>query len=312
MVTIYPIIKWVGGKTQIIEQVFETFPTEISHYYEPFIGGGSVLFELLNRLEDEKIKVKTINIGDFNKNLINLYNSIKNEPDKLIKYIRKFKNNYDESPNPEVSKDTRKKIEPFNTVKENKNTSKEYLYYHYRNMFNKIKDMDYKPAKKSALLIFLNKTSFRGVYRENSSGKFNVPFGNYLKLELFDEKNIRNCSRLFNKYSVQFTHTDFYSWNDKIKYDNKTFVYLDPPYYPINDTSFTSYTSDDFNLEQHKKIVSLCKTINNKKSKFALSNSDVSFIKDNLKQFNIKIINCKRQINSKNPGSTTNEVLINN
>ena len=87
---------------------------------------------------------------------------------------------------------------------------------------------------------------------------------------------------------------------------------MDPPYYPENDTSFTSYTAHNFNLEQHKNLIELCKHINTKKSKFVLSNSETNFIKDNLKEFNIKIINLKRQINSKNPGATTNEVLIYN
>jgi DNA adenine methylase len=311
MENIIPVIKWVGGKTQIMSDVFALFPKEISTYYEPFIGGGSVLFELLNRLERSEIKVTNIYISDINKNLIDLYNCIKNNKDDLLQYLHKFKKKYDQAPI-NNNNEKRKKIVIFKTMKENKEASKEHLYYFYRKIFNKLKMTNENTVKKSALFIFLNKTSFRGVYRENLSGFFNVPFGNYEKLEMFTTQNIKRCSELFNKYNVSFVNIHFINLIGKIKFDKNTFVYLDPPYYPENETSFTSYTSDDFNKEQHVNLTNLCKFINQKNSKFLLSNSDTKFIKDNLKEFHIKIINCKRQINSKNPGATTNEVLIYN
>ncbi len=308
---IKPIIKWVGGKTQILDVVFQKFPKQISNYYEPFIGGGSVLFELLNQLEKNTITVKTINISDINENLINLYNCIKYKPKKLLKILKKFKDAYDSAPI-NVKNKGRTTITPLEKLEDNVKKSKEHVYYFLRNQFNEFKNSTNKKTKRAALFIFLNKTSFRGVYRENSSGKFNVPFGNYNSLEMFDENNIINCSVLLNKYNVTFTNSDFNTIKETINYKKDTFVYLDPPYYPENETSFTSYTSNDFNLEQHKNLVELCKHIHTKKSKFLLSNSDTKFIKDSLKDFNIQIINLKRQINSKNPGATTNEVLINN
>lgn len=312
MENIIPVIKWVGGKTQIISDVFSLFPKEITNYYEPFIGGGSILFELLNRLERNEIKVKNFYISDLNKNLIDLYNCIKNNNNDLLKYLNKFKKKYDEAPINKNNDEKRKKIIVFKTMKENKEKSKEHLYYFYRKVFNKLKINNENIIKKSALFIFLNKTSFRGVYRENSSGLFNVPFGNYEKLEMFNTDNIKKCSELFNKYNISFVNINFINLVGKIKFDKNTFVYLDPPYYPENETSFTSYTADDFNKEQHINLINLCKFISQKNGKFLLSNSDTKFIKDNLKEFMIKIINCKRQINSKNPGATTNEVLIYN
>ena len=312
MVEIKPLIKWVGGKTQILDSVFDLFPKNISNYYELFIGGGSILFELLNRLEKNTITVQHIYIGDFNENLIDLYNSIKSNLDELIKYLYKFKKSYDSAPINKKEKGIRTNIEPLPTIKQNIEKSKEHVYYFYRHMYNKLKETKTKKIKTSALFIFLNKTSFRGVYRENSSGKFNVPFGNYNLLEIYDIENLKKCNKLFNKYNIQFTHINFYNWKEKIIYDKESFIYMDPPYYPENDTSFTSYTAHNFNLEQHKNLIELCKHINTKKSKFVLSNSETNFIKDNLKEFNIKIINLKRQINSKNPGATTNEVLIYN
>ena len=310
MTTLYPFIKWVGGKSQIIDEVFKYFPKKITNYYEPFIGGGSVLLQLINKIEQKEITVDNILIGDFNKDLIDLYSSIKDKLDDLLIYLNKFKENYHNAPINENTDEKRKKIIPEKKIKDNIAKSKEHVYYFYRKMFNKLKKSNNKPIKKSALFIFLNKTSFRGVYRENSSGEFNVPFGNYKNMEMFDENNLKNCSSLFKKYKVNFNHINFYDWKEKIKYDNKTFIYLDPPYFPENETSFTSYTANDFNLEQHKNLINFCKHINTKKSKFLLSNSDTSFIKNGLKEFKIQIINLKRQINSKNPGATTNEVLI--
>ena len=313
MSDIYPFIKWVGGKTQLMDQVLSKFPKEISNYYEPFIGGGSVLFNLLNKIEKKEIKVDSINISDINKDLIDLYLSIKGKSKKLIKKLKELKENYEKANVEKEEKVGRKKIKVMDTIDEAIKAGREHVYYFYRNKFNQLKKSEStKVTSKSALFIFLNKTCFRGVYRENSEGIFNVPYGNNKNVSMFDEKNLLKINELLKKYDVKFTITNFYDLKDKIKYDKKTFVYLDPPYYPENETSFTSYTSNDFNKEQHEKLIELCKFINTKKSKFLLSNSNTSFIKDSLKDFKCGIVDCKRQINSKNPGAETKEVLIYN
>jgi DNA adenine methylase len=313
MSDIYPFIKWVGGKTQLMDQVFSKFPKEISNYYEPFIGGGSVLFNLLNKIEKKEIKVDSINISDINKDLIDLYLSIKGKCKKLIKKLKELKENYEKANVEKEEKVGRKKIQVMDTIDEAIKAGREHVYYFYRNKFNTLKKSEStKLTSKSALFIFLNKTCFRGVYRENSDGIFNVPYGNNKNVSMFDENNLIKINELLKKYDVKFTITNFYDLKDKIKYDKKTFVYLDPPYYPENETSFTSYTSNDFNKNQHEKLIELCKFINTKKSKFLLSNSNTSFIKDSLKDFNCGIVDCKRQINSKNPGAETKEVLIYN
>ena len=313
MSDIYPFIKWVGGKTQLMDQVLSKFPKEISNYYEPFIGGGSVLFNLLNKIEKKEIKVDSINISDINKDLIDLYLSIKGKSKKLIKKLKELKENYEKANVEKEEKVGRKKIKVMDTIDEAIKAGREHVYYFYRNKFNQLKKSEStKVTSKSALFIFLNKTCFRGVYRENSDGIFNVPYGNNKNVSMFDENNLLKINELLKKYDVKFTITNFYELKDKIKYDKKTFVYLDPPYYPENETSFTSYTSNDFNKEQHEKLIELCKFINTKKSKFLLSNSNTSFIKDSLKDFNCGIVDCKRQINSKNPGAETKEVLIYN
>ncbi len=179
-------------------------------------------------------------------------------------------------------------------------------------MFNKLKKSNKHLIKKSALFIFLNKTCFRGVYRENTNGDFNVPFGNYNNVEFYNKDNLLNCSLLFNKYGVKFFNISFFDWLKIIDFNKQTFIYLDPPYYPENDESFTSYIGTDFIQKDHSDLLFMCHFINYKQSKFLLSNSNTSFIKDNLNQFNIDTISLKRQINSKNPGSTANEVLIYN
>jgi len=313
MSDIYPFIKWVGGKTQLMEQVFNEFPKEISNYYEPFIGGGSVLFNLLNKIEKKEIKVETINISDINKDLIDLYLTIKKKYKKLIVNLKELKENYSSAEIEKPSGEKRKKIEVLPTIKDAIKAGKEHVYYFYRNKFNELKKEDTKKiALKSALFIFLNKTCFRGVYRENSEGIFNVPYGNNKNVSMFDEDNLKKINELLKKYDVNFQVINFNELTKEIIYDKNTFVYLDPPYYPEKEDSFTSYTSNDFNKEQHEKLVDFCKIIESKKSKFLLSNSNTSFIKDNLKKFNCKVIDCKRQINSKNPGATAKEVLIYN
>jgi DNA adenine methylase len=265
-------------------------------------------------MEKNEIKIDKLNISDINKDLIHLYLSVKKKYKKLIVHLKELKANYEKAEVKEEIKVSRKKIEVLPTIEEAIKAGKEHVYYFYRNKFNELKKLnsDKKISLKSALFIFLNKTCFRGVYRENTSGAFNVPYGNNVNVSMFDKDNLKRISYLLNKYNVNFSVKNFYELKETIKYTKISFVYLDPPYYPENETSFTSYTAHNFNLEQHKNLIELCKHINTKKSKFLLSNSNTNFIKDNLKEFNIKIINLKRQINSKNPGATTNEVLIYN
>ncbi len=308
-------LKWVGGKNQIINTLYELFPSNYENYYELFLGGGSVLIKLLNELDKNNLSLKSINAGDFNKDLIDVYNTIKNNSKKLIKKLDIYVSNYNEA---ELikSKTKRQKLIIDDDIEKNIEKGKEYVYYYYRNQYNnlKIKDnlSDSDIIKKSALFIFLNKTCFRGVYRENSNKLFNVPFGNYPNPEVYNKENINKLSEAFNKHNVEFINMDFKSWKEQIKSTKNNFVYLDPPYYPENETSFTKYTSGDFKLNDHQEIINMCQFIKKNKDLFLLSNSDTDYIKDNLKDFEIKIINCKRSINSKKPNATTNEVLIYN
>lgn len=310
---VIPFLKWVGGKTQIMDKIFQKFPPIISYYYEPFTGGGSVLLNLLNEIEQNKRIVYKITSCDINKDLIQLYETIKYNVQSLINILTIMKVNYDEAQYIE-KEDGRQTIVPKNTIEENIAEGKQYVYYYYRNQYNLLKKKlnitNQEIITKSALFIFLNKTCFRGVYRENSSGTFNVPFGNYKKVEIFNSDNLTNISLLFNKHNVIFKCCDFNEIK-KMYLDRYSFIYLDPPYYPENETSFTSYTANDFDKERHIKLIKLCHYLNSK-AKFLLSNSNTDFIKDKLNQYHLNIILCKRAITSNDPGATTNEILIYN
>lgn len=290
-----PIIKWIGGKTQIIDTVIENFPNEINNYHELFLGGGSVLIAVLQNVEKNKIKINgTINAYDINETLINMYKNIQNNSEQVIIEINKIITIYNNLENISIN---RKPI----TILESK-TSQESYYYWIRIQFNKLLQEQKNTFLGSAYFIFLNKTCFRGVYREGPKG-FNVPFGHYKNPEIINEEHIKRISKLIK--NVKFNCSSFEQTFNKI--DKNDFIYLDPPYAPENNKSFVSYTSLGFTLEQHNLLFSLCK-----KFKFLMSNADVELVKNSFLDtlYTIKIISCKRSINSKKPGSKTNEVLI--
>jgi len=288
-----PFIKWVGGKTQILDNVFNLFPDKINNYYEPFIGGGSVLIKLLEKIERGDISVKHIFVSDINQTLINCYNMIKYDCDTLIDLLQSFKSNYDSEA--DMKYPPRHK---FIINEEWKGKGKQYLYYYYRNLYNKTTDNNIK----SALLIFLNKTCFRGLYRIGRNG-FNVPYGNYKNPEIFNTLQLKSLSELFVKHNVIFKA---HSFEELEKFKKDDFIYLDPPYYPINETSFVEYSEVEF---PHQTLVLFCKKLS---IKFLQSNSETDYTLREYKQFNIDVIECKRRIDSKTPNTTVNEVFIYN
>lgn len=268
---IKPILKWVGGKRQLMPEILANKPSTFNNYIEPFFGGGAVLFEL---------KPKNAIIGDINKELINLYNVIKNNPNELIKELKTYKND-------------------------------STFYYEIR---EKDRTKDYESLsniKKAARMIYLNKTCFNGLYRVNSKGQNNVPFGNYKNPLICDEETIKDLSKFFNENKTQIFNQSFEKTMDLAKPGD--FVYLDPPYDPVNETSFTSYSETGFTKEDQKKLKEKCDELHKKGIKFMLSNSDTEYIKTLYKDYNIKIVTAKRNVNSKAEGrGAVNEVLITN
>lgn len=298
---IKPILKWVGGKTQILDILIKKFPLEINNYYEIFLGGGSVLLKLLTYVKKGLIKInEKIYAYDINEPLIYLYKNIQNNYEELFFEINKIISEF----NLCDTKITNKKPKNIDEAK----LSKENYYYWIRNLYNKLTIDEKKTIKGSSLFLFLNKTCFRGIFRVGPNG-FNVPYGNYKNPEIVNKQHLKQINNLIK--NVIFECIDFnISLNNNFKKND--FIYLDPPYVPENENSFVGYTLNGFNLENHKKLFSLIHKINNFNIKFMLSNSNVKMVNDNFNNYNILSILCKRTINSKNPNSKTKEVIITN
>ena len=291
-----PFLKWAGGKTQIIDDIISKIPKKMDNYHELFLGGGSVLLAVLSLQKQNKIVIKNkIYAYDINSLLINVYKNIQNNKEELFKYINSYIKEYDSIKGTEVNRKP-------TSIKEAK-TSKESYYYWIRNKYNNI---DKNTVECSALFMFINKTCFRGLYREGPNG-YNVPYGHYKKTPvIITESDLNYISDLIQ--NVEFKQSSF---TDSIKNVKKgDFVYLDPPYAPINTESFVSYVADGFNLETHKLLFNEIKNLG--KIKFAMSNAKVALVTDYFKDYNSVDITARRAINSKKPESTTTEVIIYN
>jgi DNA adenine methylase len=291
-----PFLKWVGGKSQILESVLQSFPTEINNYHEPFVGGGSILLGILS---SERIHIRgKIYASDLNSSLIGLYKNIQNRLDDFIQEVNSIVSEFAKCKNSEINRKA--------TTLEEALTSPESYYFWIRSRFNSLSAEEKQTPKGSALFLFMNKTCFRGLYREGPNG-FNVPYGNYKHPTILDEEHIRQISARLQ--SVVFTCCSFTESLKRISEGD--FVYLDPPYAPETTSSFVSYTYDGFAIEQHETLFKMCKEL---PCKFLMSNADVQLVKDAFPppKYNTKIVLCRRAINSRNPESVVNEVFITN
>ncbi len=268
-------LKWVGGKTQILEQVLAEFPRTIQNYYEPFLGGGSVLFGVL----DSGIDVKgTLYASDVNPVLINFFTMLKEKPHHLLTCFNVL-----------VSEYTASDIQ-------------EEFYYRIRTMFNA---MPKEGPEAAATFLFLNRTCFRGVYREGPNG-FNVPFGHYKSPPTIDESTILALSAAIQR--VVFRCEDFTSALSRVKAGD--FVYVDPPYVPETATSFVGYVANGFSGDMHSNLFTLLRAL---PTQFVMSNADVPLLATEFPlPFQTKKIGVRRAIHSKDPSSTATEVLITN
>ena len=287
-----PFIKWVGGKSQLLNEIKKKYPLEFKKYCEPFVGGGAVLFDILSSMHPE-----TVLINDINKELINTYTQIKNNCDGMINQLSEIQTLYKS-----------------NSLEENKT-----FFYEKRQRYNELKvnGNDVENLEKAALFIFLNKTCFNGLYRVNSKGLFNVPFNNAKNPLLCDEENLRVCSEVLQ--NVEMRVGDYKQCIDFI--DSNTFVYIDPPYRPLTQTAaFTSYSENGFTDKEQRELGDFITEISNKGAMVLASNSDPKnsdinddFFDDLYSKFEIKRVSAARMINSnaKKRGAI-NELLISN
>ena len=295
MESVKPFVKWAGGKSSLIPQLTKYFPFELKNgqiekYVEPFVGGGAVLIDIL-----QKYDVKQAYAFDINKDLINCYNVIKYKVEDLIQKLDKKEKEFFA-----LDKDERQKY-----------------FYNIRTEYNSYLLDSEIDVKRASEFIFLNRTCFNGLYRVNKNGKFNVPCGKYKNPTICDANNLRNLSKLLK--NVVFAYGD-YKESEKLV-DENTFVYFDPPYRPLSVTSgFTSYTKDDFNDENQKELAEYYNKLNLKNAKLMLSNSNPKNTNENdnffekiYKGFNINEVSAKRMINANAKGrGEISELLITN
>ena len=291
-----PFIKWIGGKSQILDKIITRFPTKIKNYHDIFLGGGSVLLAVLSLQKLNKIEIEgDIFAYDINENLINVYKQIQNNKDKLYETIEQYISLYHSLSGIEINRDPA-------TILEAK-TSKESYYYWNRKKYNKCEK---NTVESAALFMFLNKTGFRGLYREGPNG-FNVPYGHYKKTPTIIKKDdLDTISDLIK--DVKFIKSDFrVSFNNVHSGD---FVYIDPPYVPETSKSFVGYVIDGFNEEMHDSLFSIVTEL--KEIKFVMNNSRVPRVLNFFKDYTYDVVNARRAINSLKPNATTTEVIIYN
>lgn len=269
---IAPFLKWVGGKRQLMPAIKDLIPKNFTNYYEPFIGGGAVLFDL---------QPKSAVINDFNEELINVYQTIKENPEELISDLKTHKNESD-------------------------------YFYVLRALDREDNFENLSNIKKASRVIYLNKTCYNGLYRVNNSGEFNSPFGRYKNPNIVNETTIRAVSKYLNTNKITILNGDFEEALKGIK--KGSFVYFDPPYHPVSTSSnFTGYVQGGFDMYEQVRLRDLCNKLNEKGINFLLSNSATLFIEDLYKDYKISYVKANRSINSnaKKRGEI-DEVLIRN
>jgi len=268
-----PVLKWVGGKRQLLDTLTTLLPKRIETYCEPFVGGGALLF---------KLQPKSAYINDINEELIRVYHVIKNDVEALIVALENFRNEAD------------------------------YFYT--------VRDWDRDKAgysllpevEKAARMVYLNKTCYNGLFRVNNAGEFNSPFGNYRNPNIINAPTLRAVSSYFNSAAINMTASDYAEVLATLP--KNTFVYLDPPYDPVSDTSsFTGYSRGGFSRKEQIRLRECCDELHKRGIKFMLSNSATDFIKEQYSDYNITIVQAKRAVNSYGAKrGEVDEVLVRN
>lgn len=268
-----PFLKWVGGKTQLLSQFEAYYPKDFNNYFEPFLGGGAVFFDL---------SPVTAHLNDVNTTLIAAYKNLKNKPNEIVRILKRLDTQY----------------------KKGNIEERSILFYRIRESFNNLPSAE---IKKTAYLIFLNKTCFNGMYRENSSGGYNSPFGKYKKPSILDQENLFKVSKTLKK--VKLTSLPFEKALASTRKGD--FIYFDPPYHPLNKTSnFTSYHKDSFTEDDQLRLRDIFVDLDKRGCFVMLSNSYTDFIKGTYKEFRQEVVMANRSINCKASGRGKIEELL--
>lgn len=268
-----PVVKWVGGKRQLLDEITPRLPKRIASYCEPFLGGGAVLLS---------IQPSKAIVNDLNGDLIVVYEVIRDDVESLIEDLKKH------------------------------NNSQDYFYA--------IRDLDrdrnayqaMSKVERASRLLYLNKTCFNGLFRVNSAGEFNAPFGHYKNPNIVNEPVLRAVNKYFSTNNIKFYNEDFEKTLGRV--GKGGFVYLDPPYDPVSDTaSFTGYNKGGFGKNEQMRLKKCCDELTERGIKFMLSNSATDFIKELYKDYNVDIVKAKRMVNSDaTKRGAIEEVLIRN
>jgi DNA adenine methylase len=309
-----PILKWVGGKTQILDKLMKNFPQEINNYHEIFLGGGSVLLALLAHVKSNIIKINgKIYAYDLNEPLIYVYKNIQSKHEELFDKLQEIIKEFNECGKGTTKESSDSSFEILNRKPqslEEAQMCRENYYYWIRIQYNKLSPIDKQTLTGSAMFIFLNKTCFRGVFRVGPNG-FNVPYGHYNSPEIVNKEHLDEIHELIQ--DVIFECADF-NKSLAIPFEDSDYVYLDPPYAPETSTSFVGYTENGFNIDNHQQLFQVLDNLTEKKIKLMMSNAAVTLVQSNFSEpkYNTTIILCKRAINSKNPEAKAKEVIIKN
>lgn len=274
----HPFIKWAGGKSRLISQIKNFIPKDFNNYFEPFVGSGALFFYMVKSF---KIKREfCAHLSDINSELINVYKTIKDNLTDLIQELQ------------------------YNEIEYYKNPKR--FYYKLR-----AENFEFHSIKKAARFITLNKTCYNGLYRVNKKDLFNVPIGKYINPKICDFQNLTKVNQIMNLTNTILEDYDYYNITLKIKEND--FIYFDPPYHPLNETSkFTNYTSYGFDYNQQKRLANFFYELDKRKCKILLSNSDTTFVRDLYSSFteNIVSLNTLRSINSNSEKRKNHSELI--
>lgn len=274
-------LHWAGGKGRLFHQIYNYMPQYITTYIEPFVGGGGMLFQVLEYYPG----IKNCYINDLNNDLISCYTTVRDNPDELLSLLATIEKDYTKSEQEGKRKD---------------------FYYEMRKLYN---SGTVSGIENAGLFIFLNKSGYNGLYRVNSKGEFNVPCG-YKYKKIYNEERILFCSKLLQKVKLYNLHFSKFMEIMDSKIDKETLIYLDPPYMD----TFTGYTADAFRDIFQSELKLCCDAIDQKDGMFLLSNSDNEFIKELYNQYRINYIETKYLINSDplERKNKVNEILVSN